>query len=297
MSRTRGTALKKSSAFLDRHVEHVGDRLALERDVERLAVVALALADVAGDVDVRQEVHLDLDDAVALAGLAAAALDVEREAAGLVAARLRLGQAGEPFADRRERAGVGRGVGARRAADRRLVDVDDLVEVLEPLDAVVRGRGLARAVELARDRLVERVDQQRRLAAAGDAGDAGEQAERDFGGDVLEVVAARVDDLDGAALPAAGAPAPAPSVRRRDICRSATSAPRSGRRPCPARRCGRRGCRRRGRCRARGRRCGWRPRRARPRSRCCRGRAAACSVSSRRALSRWCRPIDGSSST
>ena len=57
----------------------------------------------------------------------------------------------------------------------------------------------AGAVELARDRLVERVDQQRRLAAAGDAGDAGEQAERDLGGDVLQVVAARVDDLERAA--------------------------------------------------------------------------------------------------
>ena len=134
--------------------------LALERDLERLAVVALALADVAGDVDVGQEVHLDLDDAVALAGLAAAALDVEGEAARLVAARLGLGQAGEPVADRREGAGIGRRVGARRAADRRLVDVDDLVEVFEPLDAVVRGRGLAGAVEPARDRLVERVDQE-----------------------------------------------------------------------------------------------------------------------------------------
>jgi hypothetical protein len=58
------------------------------------------------------------------------------------------------------------------------------------------GRVLARAVELARDGLVERVDQQRRLAAAGDAGDAGEQAERDLGGDVLQVVAARADDLE-----------------------------------------------------------------------------------------------------
>ena len=63
------------------------------------------------------------------------------------------------------------------------------------------GAGATRgAVELARDRLVERVDQQRRLAAAGDAGDAGEQAERDLGGDVLQVVAARVDDLERAAL-------------------------------------------------------------------------------------------------
>ena len=62
-----------------------------------------------------------------------------------------------------------------------------------------------RAVELARDRLVERVDQQRRLAAAGDAGDAGEQAERDLGGDVLEVVAAGVDDLQRAARVASAA--------------------------------------------------------------------------------------------
>src|SRR5690606_33675485 len=118
---------------------------------------SLALADVALDVDVGQEVHLDLDDAVALARLAAAALDVEREAAGAVAARLGLGQAGEPVADRREGAGIGRRVGARRAADRRLVDVDDLVEQLHPLDPVVLGRVLAGAVELAGQRLVQRL--------------------------------------------------------------------------------------------------------------------------------------------
>jgi len=40
-------------------------------------------------------VHLDLDDAVALTGLAAAAFDVEGKPTGLVAARLGLGQARE----------------------------------------------------------------------------------------------------------------------------------------------------------------------------------------------------------
>jgi hypothetical protein len=55
-------------------------------DLERLAVVALALAHLARDIDVRQELHLDLEDPVALAVLAAAALDVEREAARGVAA-------------------------------------------------------------------------------------------------------------------------------------------------------------------------------------------------------------------
>ncbi len=82
--------LEERQRLLDRHVEHVGDGLALEADLERLAVVALAVALLARDVDVREEVHLDLDLAVAAADLAAPALDVEAEASRLVAARPRL---------------------------------------------------------------------------------------------------------------------------------------------------------------------------------------------------------------
>src|SRR5262249_54348387 len=107
--------LEEGARLGGRPGEHARAPATLARDRERLAVVALALADVAGDVDVGQKVHLDLDDAAALAGLAAAALDVEREAAGLVAARFGLRQAREPFADRREGAGIGRRIAARRA--------------------------------------------------------------------------------------------------------------------------------------------------------------------------------------
>ena len=93
MSRIDGTALNSADGLLHRHVEHVGDGLLAIFHFQRFAVVALALADVAGDVDVRQEVHLDLDDAVALAGLAAPALHIEGEAPRRIAARLGLGQA------------------------------------------------------------------------------------------------------------------------------------------------------------------------------------------------------------
>src|SRR5690606_5697872 len=191
-----------------------GDGEALELHLERLAVVALAVAFLAGDVDIGQEVHLDLDQSVALARLAAAALDVEAEAAGLVAARLRLGQAGEPVADLGEGAGVGRRVGARGAADRRLVDLDHLVAVFEPGDPVVRASDDAGAVERAGGAGVERVDGEARLARAGDAGDAGEGAERDRGGDVLEVVGAGAVDgeLLAVALAALG--------RDRDLARA-----------------------------------------------------------------------------
>ena len=171
-----------------RHVEDIGDRLFLEGDLERLAIVALAVAGIAGDINIRQEVHLDLDDAVALAGFAPPTLDVEREAARTIAARLGLGQPGEPVANRREGAGVGGRVGPRRAPDRRLVDVDDLVELLEPLDPVVLRRHFARSHELSRRRLVERVDEQGGFAAARHAGHRREHPERDLRCDVLEIV-------------------------------------------------------------------------------------------------------------
>ena len=67
--------------------------------LQRLAVVALAAADVAGDVDVGQEVHLDLDLPVALARLAAAALHVEAEPSRPVAAHARLGRLRHQVAD------------------------------------------------------------------------------------------------------------------------------------------------------------------------------------------------------
>ena len=146
----------------DRHLEDVGDRLALEVDLERLAVVALALADLARHVDVGQELHLDLEDPVALAVLAAAALDVEAEAARRVAADARLRDAGEQLADRREQAGVRRRVRARRPADRALVDLDDLVDVLGALERVVRPDRLARAVQLASEGAIQDLRDERR---------------------------------------------------------------------------------------------------------------------------------------
>src|SRR6266436_10343310 len=133
----RGHRLEERERLRHRHVQDVGDVLALVADLERLAVVALSAADLAGHVHVGQEVHLDLHEPVALAGLAAPALDVEREAPRLVAAHARVGRAGEQRADEGEDPGVGGRVRPRRPPDRRLVDVDHLVEVLRPLDAVV----------------------------------------------------------------------------------------------------------------------------------------------------------------
>jgi hypothetical protein len=259
---------EEGERLLAGQVEHVGDGLAPEGDLERVAVVAGPVADLAGDVDVGQEVHLDLDGAVAGAGLAAAAAHVEGEAPGQVAPHLGLGRLGEELADVVEHAGVGGRVRTRRAADGRLVDVDHLVEVLDALDlAVPAGQGLG-PVQLLGQRAQQDVVDQRRLARARDAGDRHQAAERERDVDVLEVVlpgAAHGDHVAGAG-PAAGRHRDGALAREvlagdgrlvgEQPARPVTGPAWTTVPPCsPAP----------GRCRPRSRRRGWSPRRAPPR--------------------------------
>ena len=132
----------------DGQVEHVGDRVAVELYRERFLVVTLAVTHLAGNVDIRHEVHLDASLAVALTGFAASAGDVEGEAAGLVAAFAGLGQHGVEVADGGEDAGIGRRVRARRAADGRLVDADGFIDLIKAPDSVVLAGLFSRAIEL-----------------------------------------------------------------------------------------------------------------------------------------------------
>ena len=162
---------KNAERLLDRHVEHVGHVLALVRDLERLAVVARALADLARHVDVGQEVHLDLDLPVALARLAAPAVHVEAEPARRVAARLRLGRGREERADVVPHArctwpGCDRGV--RPMGDWSMAITLSMLP--RPSIARVLAGAVARAVDRVAERGRERVGDERALARAAHAG-------------------------------------------------------------------------------------------------------------------------------
>ena len=192
----RGDVLEKLHGHVHRHVEHVVDVAALVAHLERLAVVAVAAAGPAADIDVRKEVHLDGLDAGAAALLAAAALDVEREAARLETPDLGIGGHLEEFADVREDVGIGRRIGAGRASDGRLIDNDQLVDVLDALDRIVGQRLVVGAVERLRKDRAQGFVHERRFARAADSRHADELAERELGGDPLEVVAPGPADDD-----------------------------------------------------------------------------------------------------
>src|ERR1700682_2240937 len=201
-----GDAVEELGRLLDAHVEHVGDGLTAVGHLQCFLVVALTLADLAGHVDVVQEVHLDLDDAVALAVLAAAALDVEAEAARSIAAHLRLWHLGEELANVGEHPGVGRRVRARRPSDGRLVDVDHLVDEAEPGNLAGGTRTVFRTIEVLRQAAIQNVAHQRALARAADAGDTDQLAQREIHIDVLQVVLGGATHNDHLAVTLAAPP-------------------------------------------------------------------------------------------
>src|SRR6266581_7312067 len=108
--------------------------------------------------------HLDFYEPVALARLTAAALDVEREPAGSIAAQLGLREIREELPNRGEQPRIRRRIRARRAADGALIDVDDLIDVVETLQTVVSAGDDLRAIEVPCEGLIQDVDNQGRFS-------------------------------------------------------------------------------------------------------------------------------------
>ena len=186
--------------LIHRHIQHFVDIFALVAHLERLLVVAAALAHVTGNVHIRQEVHLDFEQAVTRTRLAAAALDIERETARAVAARLGIRRLGKQFADVVEHPRVGCRVGARCAPDGRLVNVDDLIQILDADEFVVRTGTSLRAVQLRCQLFVQDFVDERGLARTRNTGHAGQRAERNREIRMLEVVHRTALDRDALAV-------------------------------------------------------------------------------------------------
>ena len=191
----RGRFSKKPSRLLDRHRQHLGDVLPFVPDLQCLTVVAPALADLAWDINVGQKMHLDLDDPIAAASLTTSAAHVETEAARPVSPGLGLYCLREDLAYQVENSRISRGVGPRGTSDRRLVDVDNLVQMFETRDRLVlSGPGMGAVEGPGQDGVDDLVDE-RALARAGYAGHADEEPERNTDVDPLQVVLRRAKHL------------------------------------------------------------------------------------------------------
>ena len=125
---------EKLQGIADGEIEHLANILAAVGDFEDFFAETAAVTFRAGSIHIGEKLHLDFFVAFAAAGLAAAALDVERKRRRRVAAQARQIGAGEQLADAVEGFHVSRRVGARRGAHRRLIDQDDFGDFLDAVD-------------------------------------------------------------------------------------------------------------------------------------------------------------------
>src|SRR5689334_17394063 len=105
--------------MVDSHVEHVRDRIFIsEQDLQGLTIEPLAMTDIAGDIYIRQELHLNPQLALSLAGFTASAMYVERETPRFVAAYFAFRQLGIKLSDLVEQTSVSPRIGTRCTTDR-----------------------------------------------------------------------------------------------------------------------------------------------------------------------------------
>src|SRR5918994_587893 len=169
---------RRPLAQLARQLDSLGFATGERGGAQGLVVVAASFADLARDVDVREEVHLYPDLAVPPARLAPASLYVEREPSRLVAPDLGLRRRGEELPYVVEDLGVGRRVGTGRPPDRALVYFYDLVDVLDAPESRVPAGTVLSAADGVGQGLVEDLVDQRALPRPQDARDTGEDPER-----------------------------------------------------------------------------------------------------------------------
>ena len=129
---------EKLQAFLDCHFQDIIDALAFIFDLQCFTVIALSLTHITGDIDIRQKMHLNLDDAVALACLTAASLDIKGKASGRKAAQFCILRRSIELPNVGKDTRIRGRVGTRRPPNWGLVDFDHLVQRLDPFNLFKR---------------------------------------------------------------------------------------------------------------------------------------------------------------
>ena len=121
---------EEAQCFLHCKAQNLMYILAFVKDAEDFGLEAGAIAVFAGELDVGEELHFDGDGAVALAGFAASAGDVEGEMAGGEVELLGVRLGGKQLSYQVKGFDVSDWIRTRCAADGVLVDKDYVVEAL-----------------------------------------------------------------------------------------------------------------------------------------------------------------------
>ena len=124
---------KELVGFLHRHIQDIIDILSLVANLQGFPVVAFSVTNLAGHIDIRQEMHLDLYNTVSGAGLTTSTLHIEGETPLGIASLLGILGAGKEVTNQVEDAGIGCRIGAGGSSNRALVNVYDFIQSFQAL--------------------------------------------------------------------------------------------------------------------------------------------------------------------
>ena len=121
---------KEFQRLLHCHIQNVVDTLTLILDLQGLTVVSFPSTHLTWHIDIREKMHLDLQNSVTVAGFTSAAFHIKAESAFLVSPGLRICCSCEQVSDHVKDTGVGCRVRPRCTTDRRLINVNNLIQLL-----------------------------------------------------------------------------------------------------------------------------------------------------------------------
>ena len=139
--------------------------------------------------------HFNLDDTVTAAGFTSAAFYVKTESTLFIASRLGIRRRRKQIPDLIKQTCIRGRVGTRRSADRRLVNIDHFVELLDPLDCLMLTRNRQGMVEIMCQPLIYDLIDKRRFSGTGYTGHTCHDTKRDLHVDIFQVVFRRTDYL------------------------------------------------------------------------------------------------------
>ena len=91
--------------------------------------------------------HLDLNESVSFAGLAASSFDIERKPSRTVALHLGICSRSEHITDHIEKSDISRRVGTRRSSNGRLVNADAFIHSVKSVNSFILSRDVVRPVQ------------------------------------------------------------------------------------------------------------------------------------------------------
>ena len=174
--------------LLHRHIQHIIDAFSFVFYLQSLPVIPFSVTYLAGHVHIRQEMHFNFDNAVSAAGLAAAALYIEAEAAFFVSPGFGVSGGGKQIPDHIEHAGIGGRIRPGSAANGGLIDVDYLVQLLQSPNAFMLSGNGPRPVQVSCQAFVKNFIDQGTFPGTGYAGDAGHNPQGKLHIDIFQIV-------------------------------------------------------------------------------------------------------------